>query len=148
MKNVVTPFWQQKTLAQLSEQEWESLCDGCGKCCLSKLIDDDTDELHYTNVACKLLNTKTCQCKKYEKRFKWVPDCVKVSLDQIDQFQWLPASCAYRRLAEGKDLPAWHPLLTGSASAMHAGGHSVRGKVIVEQAGIELEDYIASWPAQ
>ncbi|MCE2571915.1 YcgN family cysteine cluster protein [Motilimonas eburnea] len=148
IKQITSPFWQEKTLAKMTAQEWELLCDGCGKCCLSKLIDDDTDELHYTNVACKLLNTKSCQCKKYDKRFKHVPDCIKVSLDNIDQFQYLPGSCAYRRLAEGKPLPEWHPLLTGSTSAMHAGGHSVRGKVITEFDEIDLQDHIATWPTQ
>lgn len=147
IKQLKTRFWEEKTLAQMSPQEWESLCDGCGKCCLSKLIDDETDALHYTNVACKLLNTKSCQCKKYDKRFKLVPDCVKVSLVNIDQFQWLPASCAYRRIVESQPLPEWHPLLTGNSSAMHAGGHSVRGKVIVEYEDIDLEEHVAIWPS-
>jgi len=143
-------FWEKKTLSQMSSSEWESLCDGCGKCCLNKIIDDETEELHFTNVACHLLHSKTCQCKKYEKRFKLVPECVKVSLDDIDQFHWLPASCAYRLLVEEKQLPEWHPLLTGSKSAMHTGGHSIRGKIVSEtQIDPEnLEDYIAIWPAE
>ena len=143
-------FWEEKTLAQMTQDEWESLCDGCGKCCLNKIIDDETEELHFTNVACHLLHTKTCQCKKYDKRFKLVDDCVKVSLDDIQQFHWLPASCAYRRLAEEKTIPEWHPLITGSKSAMHQGGFSVRGKAISETTinPDKLEDYIAIWPAQ
>ena len=143
-------FLEKKTLSQMSSSEWESLCDGCGKCCLNKIIDDETEELHFTNVACHLLHSKTCQCKKYEKRFKLVPECVKVSLDDIDQFHWLPASCAYRLLVEEKQLPEWHPLLTGSKSAMHTGGHSIRGKIVSEtQIDPEnLEDYIAIWPAE
>lgn len=143
-------FWEDKTLAQMSKNEWESLCDGCGKCCLNKIIDDETEELHFTNVACQLLHTKTCQCQKYEQRFKLVKDCVKVSLDDIEQFHWLPASCAYRLLVEDKPLPAWHPLLTGSKSAMHAGGFSIRGKTISETKidPDNLTDYIAIWPAE
>lgn len=146
----MTKFWENKTLSQLTPQEWESLCDGCGKCCLNKVINDDTEELHFTNVACHLLHTKSCQCKKYEQRFKLVKDCVKVSLDDIDQFHWLPASCAYRRLVEEKSLPEWHPLLTGSKSAMHKGKHSIRGKIISEKDINldDLEDYIATWPAE
>jgi len=143
-------FWEEKTLSQMNSAEWESLCDGCGKCCLNKIIDDDTEELHFTNVACHLLHTKTCQCRKYDKRFKLVKDCVKVSLDDIDQFHWLPGSCAYRLLVENKPLPVWHPLLTGSKSAMHTGGFSIRGKIISENAidPDNLEDYIAIWPAE
>ncbi|HEY7866245.1 MAG TPA: YcgN family cysteine cluster protein [Psychromonas sp.] len=143
-------FWEYKTLSKMSDKEWESLCDGCGKCCLNKLIDDETEELHFTNVACHLLHTKSCQCRKYDQRFKLVNDCVKVSLDDIQQFHWLPASCAYRRLAEGKPIPEWHPLITGSKSAMHKGGFSVRGKIISESTidPEKLEDYIAIWPAE
>lgn len=146
----MTNFWQQKTLSQMTSSEWESLCDGCGKCCLNKIIDDDTEELHFTNVACHLLNTKSCQCKKYEQRFKLVKDCVKVSLDDIEQFHWLPGSCAYRLLAEGNDLPEWHPLITGSKSAMHKAGASIRGKIISETTidPDNLEDYIVLWPAE
>ncbi len=129
----MSEFWQTKTLAQMSTQEWESLCDGCGKCCLNKIIDDDTEDLHFTNVACHLLHTKTCQCRKYEQRFKHVDDCVKITLDDIEHFHWLPASCAYRLLIEGDDLPSWHPLRTGSKAAMHKAGYSVRGKAISEK---------------
>ncbi|MFQ3176283.1 MAG: putative cysteine cluster protein YcgN (CxxCxxCC family) [Psychromonas sp.] len=143
-------FWEYKTLSRMSDTEWESLCDGCGKCCLNKLIDDETEELHFTNVSCHLLHTKSCQCRKYDQRFKLVNDCVKVSLDDIQQFHWLPASCAYRRLAEGKPIPEWHPLITGSKSAMHKGGFSVRGKIISESSidPDNLENYIAIWPAE
>lgn len=146
----MTNFWETKTLSQMSPQEWESLCDGCGKCCLNKIIDDETEELYFTNVACHLLHTKSCQCRKYKQRFKLVKDCVKVSLDDIEQFHWLPASCAYRLLVEGKPLPEWHPLLTGSQSAMHQGGFSIRGKVVSETEinPDNLEDYIVTWPAE
>lgn len=146
----MSKFWEYKTLSRMSDKEWESLCDGCGKCCLNKLIDDETEELHFTNVACHLLHTKSCQCRKYDQRFKLVSDCVKVSLDDIQQFHWLPSSCAYRRLAEGKPIPEWHPLITGSQSAMHKGGFSVRGKVISESAidPEKLGEYITIWPAE
>ena len=146
MKHKVNAFWQELPLEQLSEAQWESLCDGCGKCCLGKLIDDDTEELHYTSVVCDLLDTKKCSCSDYMNRFKRVPDCVKVTLDDRESFSWLPPTCAYRRLEAGKELPDWHPLLTGSKSAMHKGGHSVRGKVIHESLAGDLEDYIALWP--
>lgn len=132
----------------MNDEEWEALCDGCGKCCLSKLIDDDTDELYYTDVSCRLLNQKSCQCNDYPNRFKLVPDCVKISLKHQESFQWLPPTCAYRRLHEGRSLPSWHPLLhNGKKSAMHAAGVSIRGKSINETmvAGA-LEDFIALWP--
>lgn len=140
------PFWKTKSLAQMSEQEWESLCDGCAKCCLNKVIDDETDELFFTNVACELLNTKSCQCSNYPNRFKLVPDCFKVTLANRDSFSWLPASCAYRLLDEDKDLPSWHPLITGSQKEMHALGQSVRGKVISEKDAGDLEDHVVYWP--
>lgn len=138
-------FWQEKSLSELSEQEWESLCDGCGKCCLNKLIDEETDELVFTNVACNLLNTKSCQCSDYANRFNREPDCLQITPDKIEEYHWLPSTCAYRLLAEGKPLPEWHPLLTGSTSAMHKAGQSVRGKVVHEAFAGEWEDHIIFW---
>ncbi|GAA5213042.1 YcgN family cysteine cluster protein [Corallincola platygyrae] len=142
------PFWIKKTLAQMSESEWESLCDGCGKCCLHKVIDEDTDELYFTEVACRLLDPETGACSDYAHRFRHVHDCVKVTLDDIESFLWLPPTCAYRRLAEGKPLPEWHPLLTGDKSRMHLEGHSVRGKHVVleKDAGPTLSEHIVWWP--
>lgn len=142
----IDKFWQNKTLEELSDSEWESLCDGCGKCCLNKIIDDETDELFFTNVACSQLNTKTCSCQNYANRFKLVPDCFKVTLENRDSFGWLPASCAYRLLDEGKPLPSWHPLLTGSKAAMHKADQSVRHKVISEKEAGDLEDHVVYWP--
>jgi len=159
------PFWQSKTLAEMSQNEWESLCDGCAKCCLNKFIDDeDTDEqtelmstdhlktgeqVHYSNIACFLLNEKTCQCSQYEKRIFFVPDCVKLSQDNLESLFFLPPSCTYRRLHEGRGMPSWHPLLNkGKKSAMHRAGMSVRGKVVKDD-DVQLEDfedYIVSWP--
>ncbi|MDP2562201.1 YcgN family cysteine cluster protein [Psychrobium sp. 1_MG-2023] len=141
-------YWQHKTLEQMTELEWERLCDGCGKCCLNKVIDDETDELFFTNVACSQLNTKSGQCKNYANRFKLVPDCFKVTLANRDSFGWLPASCAYRLLDEGKELPSWHPLIVGSAKEMHRLGQSVRGKVIDEKQAGDLEDHVVYWPLQ
>lgn len=96
------PFWQQKTLDEMSDAEWESLCDGCGQCCLHKLMDEDTDEIYFTNVACRQLNIKTCQCRNYERRFEYEPDCIKLTRDNLPTFEWLPPTCAYRLLAEGQ----------------------------------------------
>jgi uncharacterized cysteine cluster protein YcgN (CxxCxxCC family) len=145
-----THFWETTTLAQMSDEQWEALCDGCGKCCLSKIIDDDTEDLYFTNVACVLLNDRTCRCSDYPNRFLKVSDCVKISLDDIESFHWLPPSCAYRRLAEGRPLPSWHPLLHGAKqSMMHRAGASIRGKVICEShIRGELQDYIAIWPLE
>ncbi len=147
-ESVESRFWEQKTLAQMSDAEWESLCDGCGKCCLNKIIDDDTDELYFTEVGCALLDCDSGRCGDYYNRFERVSDCFKVTLADIDSWMWLPPSCAYRRLAEGRGLPSWHPLLNqGSQALMHRGGFSVRGKAFSEQ---KLQDslvhYIAVWP--
>ena len=140
------PFWQAITMEKMSDSQWESLCDGCGKCCLNKVIDDETEELFFTNVACSQLNETTCQCNNYSQRFQLVSDCFKVTLANRDSFAWLPASCAYRLIDEGKDLPSWHPLLTGSRDDMHRHGQSIRGKVISEKAAGDLEDHIVTWP--
>ena len=138
-------FWQTKTLEQMTDEEWEALCDGCCKCCLNKLIDDETEELVHTNVACELLNTHSCACSDYVNRFARVPDCLKITREQLSEFYWLPSTCAYRVLAEGKALPSWHPLRTGSKSAMHRAGQSVRGKVVPESKAGDWEDHIITW---
>ncbi|MGH8466229.1 MAG: YcgN family cysteine cluster protein, partial [Pseudomonas sp.] len=106
-------FWKHKTLEQLDRQEWESLCDGCGLCCLQKLEDEEDNSVYYTRIACKLLDLKTCQCKDYPIRLKLVPDCIKLTPGQADQFKWLPPTCGYRLVSEGKDLPSWHHLVCG-----------------------------------
>ena len=140
MSKVPNQFWKTKTLEQMSEREWESLCDGCGRCCLNKLEDWDTGEIHYTNIACTLLDHETCRCCDYENRFVTVPDCVKLQPKDIGTYSWLPPSCAYRILEEGGDLPDWHPLISGSAQTVHDSGASVRGKCISES-GLSPEDY-------
>lgn len=162
---VTENFWEVKSLHEMSRTEWESLCDGCAKCCLNKFIDDDsTDEstellptnhiqqgeqIHYSNIACFLLNEKSCQCTKYSERTRLVPDCVRLTQDNLDGVFFMPPSCTYRRLQEGRGIPSWHPLLhKGKKTAMHNAGMSVRGKIVKDDdVSIEqFEDYIVSWP--
>ena len=141
-----TPFWQSKTLEQMTDAEWESLCDGCGQCCLHKLQDEDTDEIYFTNVACRLLDGQSCLCKDYANRKKRVPDCVKLTPKRVVAVDWLPPTCAYRLLAEGKDLPKWHPLLAGSKAAMHGERISVRHIAVKESEVRDWEDHILNHP--
>ena len=125
-------FWKRKSLAEMSTAEWESLCDGCALCCLQKLEDEETGDVYFTDVACRLLDTQTCRCTNYAARAKKVASCLVLSVDEPETFNWLPNSCAYRRLADGKDLPEWHPLLTGDPDSVHEAGISAKGKVVSE----------------
>jgi uncharacterized cysteine cluster protein YcgN (CxxCxxCC family) len=136
----MTPFWKNKTFSQMSQQEWESLCDGCAKCCLHKLEDEDTREVYYTDVACRYLDAKTCQCKEYSQRQQLVPECLKLRPQDVEHFDWLPNTCSYRLLAEGEDLPVWHPLLSGKPALIHQLGFSVQDKVVSENS-VNPEDY-------
>ena len=138
-------FWQSKTLSEMTDEEWESLCDGCGKCCLHKLEDDDTHKLHYTNVACKLLNLKTCRCTKYTERTQLVSMCLAIKSFDNDQLAWLPSTCAYRLLAEGETLPDWHPLVSGKSATVVEAGVSVRSYAIAESQVKRLENHIIEW---
>ncbi|BDW98224.1 UPF0260 protein [Thalassospira tepidiphila] len=142
------PFWETKTLAEMTPAEWESLCDGCGKCCLHKLQDEEDDFVYYTSVACRLLDCHTCRCKDYPNRTQHVPDCVQLSKENVETLSWMPSSCAYRLMAEGKPLPDWHPLKTGVADSAIMAGMSVRGMAIPEdEAHPDLTRYIVKWPA-
>lgn len=121
------PFWTVKTLDEMTPGEWESLCDGCGRCCLNKLEDEDTSKIHLTSVACRLLDVRTCRCRDYPNRQTHVPDCIQIDPEQVRSLSWLPESCGYRRVEEGRALAWWHPLLSGSAETVHAAGISLRG---------------------
>lgn len=125
-------YWKRKSLAAMNRAEWEGLCDGCALCCMHKLEDEDTGEIFYTDIACRLLDVDTCRCTDYANRAKQVADCLLLSVDRPQQFDWLPDSCAYRRLANNKELPAWHPLLTGDLNSVHAAGISARGRATSE----------------
>lgn len=142
------PFWQAKTLAQLTNEEWESLCDGCGKCCLIGLEDIDTGEIHLTDVACRLLDDQSCRCRDYANRQQEVPDCVQLTPENVAQLHWLPKTCAYRLVSEGKPLRAWHPLLSGNSASVHAANVSVRGRTRPErnQKVRNLIRRITTWP--
>jgi uncharacterized cysteine cluster protein YcgN (CxxCxxCC family) len=143
-------WWDQKPLSSLSEKEWESLCDHCGKCCLLKLEDEDSSTVYYTNVACYLLEAKTCQCTNYQNREILVPDCLKLTPDNLEDIQWMPLSCAYRRIMEGRGLPEWHHLVCNDINEIHHRGCSVVGKYICESRidndTDDLEEYIVEWP--
>lgn len=141
-------FWEHKTLAELSLEEWEALCDGCAKCCVHKLEDADTGEVHYTCVACRLLDVNTCRCLEYDQRHNLVPNCAVLSADQPDVFEWMPETCAYRLVHEGKPLPEWHPLLTRNPQSVHMHGASAHKKLIPEFLAAEeaLEEYIVYDP--
>lgn len=141
-------FWRTKTLAEMDRAEWESLCDGCGRCCLHKLRDDITEELSFTNVACRLLDVNSGQCSDYKNRRSRVPDCVQLTPKKLRKVDWLPPSCAYRLVDEGKDLPAWHPLRSGRAESVIEAGASVAGRCLNEREAGPLEHYLVEWPGQ
>ena len=141
------PFWKRKTLADMTADEWEALCDGCGKCCLEKLEDADSGAISYTNVACRLLNVHTCRCTRYAQRRRFVPNCVGLTADSVADLEWLPSTCAYRLLARGRELPWWHHLVSGDRETVHAVGASVRGRAVPEKRAGPLDHHIVTWSA-
>jgi uncharacterized cysteine cluster protein YcgN (CxxCxxCC family) len=157
-------YWETTSLENMDQKQWEGICDGCAKCCLHKFIDDENvtelattdqikvgEKIHYTNIACNLLNTKTCSCTQYAERTKLVPECVKLTKNNLQDIFFMPPSCSYRRLYEGRGLPSWHPLLNkNKKSVMHKAGMSVRAKTVSDK-DVDLEqfeDYIALWPIE
>ncbi len=133
------PFWQVKQLHEMTPQEWESLCDGCGRCCLVKLEDEDTGIIYTTDVSCRLLDCSTCRCTDYANRHQLVDDCIKLDPVNVDELGWLPSTCAYRLVWEGKPLEDWHPLVSGSSETVHEAGISVRGRV-TNETEVEIDD--------
>ena len=148
-KGLAPRFWEAKPLTKLSQTEWEALCDGCGKCCLNKLEDEDSGEVALTRVACRLLDDATCRCTHYERRHQFVPDCIVLRPDNLDSHAyWMPETCAYRLLWKGKSLPEWHPLISGTPDSVHAAGISVQGTTVSEfdTPFEEWEDHIIEEP--
>lgn len=139
------PFWE-KPLASLDRAEWEALCDGCGKCCAHKLEDEDTGAVVATNIGCRLLDLHSAQCKDYRRRRLYVPDCIRLTLRDVDRFAWLPPTCAYVLRADGQPLPDWHYLLTGDRESVHEAGASIRGRLISEDHAGDFEDHILPEP--
>jgi uncharacterized cysteine cluster protein YcgN (CxxCxxCC family) len=146
------PFWKRKSLEEMTDSEWESVCDGCGRCCLVKLEDaDDSSLTYFTNVGCRLLDGEACRCTDYPNRSAKVDDCVRLTPRNVRKIVWLPPTCGYRLLAEGKDLYWWHPLVSADPTTVHAAGVSVRGRVKASEEEVpddKLEDWIVGWPQQ
>ncbi len=143
-------YWE-KPLESLTAPEWESLCDGCGRCCLVKLEDEDTGRVYFTDVACRLLDVETCRCSDYVHRRRKVRDCLKLTPDLAGSLHWLPPTCAYRLRAEDKPLAWWHPLVSGSPDTVHEAGIAVRGRVELTETDLKTDDYaghIVSWPGR
>ena len=145
MSRDAAPFWKRKTFGEMDPQEWESLCDGCAKCCLYRLEDEDTREVYFTNVHCRLLDTTSGRCTDYPNRSTRVSDCVTITPAVLQDPYWLPATCAYRLLAEGQDLPAWHPLLSGDPDSVDRAGQRVCNRTICEDDADELENHLVDW---
>lgn len=143
------PFWRTTALEDMSQEQWESLCDGCGRCCLVKLEDEDTAAIHATDVACRLFDAGTCRCRDYANRTSVVPDCVGLTPAVVRELRWLPPTCGYRLVARGDDLPWWHPLVSGTRETVAEAGVSVAGKVHALEDEVPLEDLvdrIRRWP--
>ena len=141
------PYWRRKALGEMTAAEWESLCDGCAKCCLSKFEGVRGGPVEYTNIACRLLNVRTCRCSRYATRSQHVPDCISLTAETIEKLTWLPSTCAYRLIAEGRDLPWWHHLISNDSDLVHHVGASVLGRVVEESDAGPPEHHLVSWPA-
>lgn len=139
------PFWETKKLAEMSVDEWESLCDNCGKCCLHKLEDEDTGDIYFTSVVCNLIDLKTCRCTRYSERTRLVPECLDLKQHDFAEFTWLPSTCAYRLLTDGKPLPSWHPLITGTSESVQEAGVAISSYAMKESEVDDLEDHIIEW---
>jgi uncharacterized cysteine cluster protein YcgN (CxxCxxCC family) len=143
------PFWKAKSLEEMTVDEWESLCDGCARCCLVKLEDEDTGEIHFTDIGCALLDANACRCRDYTSRTRRVPDCVRLTPAAVRTLSWLPSTCAYRLVSEGKNLPDWHPLVSGSPQSVVEAGVSVRGRVFASEDDVAQDSWperIVLWP--
>ncbi len=138
-------FWEQKPLSALSNEEWESLCDNCGKCCLHKLEDEDSGEIFYTSVVCDLIDLDSCRCTRYRERCTLVPDCLDLKQHNFAGFNWLPATCAYKLLAEGKPLPSWHPLISKDPDSVREAGVAISSYAMKESEVGSVEDHIIEW---
>lgn len=138
-------FWETKSLQDMTHQEWESLCDNCGKCCLHKLEDEDTGEIFFTSVVCNLIDLEHCRCTHYEDRCRLVPECIDLKQHDFAEYTWLPSTCAYRLLIDQKPLPDWHPLISGTPESVHEAGISIRSYAMKEQDVDDLEDHIIEW---
>jgi len=140
-------FWETKQLSEMSSEEWESLCDGCAKCCLNKLEDEDTEEIFFTRVACDLVDLESCRCTKYTERTRLVPECIDLTQHDFSEYTWLPATCAYKLLSDGQPLPPWHPLITGNKESIFEAGVAIRSFAIKEsQINMDdLEEHIIEW---
>ncbi len=141
------PFWETKSLEEMTPREWESLCDGCGLCCLIRFEDEDTGEIIPTRVHCRLFDSESCACSNYAQRKRHVPDCIKLTPQNVDTLKWMPLSCAYRRVNEGRGLADWHPLISGDPESVHRAGVSIRGETVSEESLADPDDAIqyAAW---
>ena len=139
------PFWKAKSLDEMTREEWESLCDSCGRCCLHKLEDVDTGQIVQTNVVCRLIDLESCRCTRYPDRQRLVPDCVVLSPDNVSSLPWMPSTCAYRLIAEGQDLRWWHPLVSGDPDTVHKAGIAITKIAVSEREAGDLEDHVIDW---
>ncbi|TAK60078.1 YcgN family cysteine cluster protein [Methylobacter sp.] len=138
-------FWETKKLSEMTTEEWESLCDNCGKCCLHKLEDEDTGDIYFTSVVCNLIDLDTCRCTRYPERAQLVPECLDLKQHDFSEYNWLPATCAYRLLSDGEKLPAWHPLISKNPDSVHDAGVSISSYAMRESEIDDLEDHIIEW---